>query len=635
MAQVSVFTRVAGTSYFRTINETTDQAVLAQIEGTVATRSLWADAAATTVNLGTGTGLTTGNLFTGAALTAVNVGTGMGAGDTLNVGGLNSSTIVGGSLTVTQNLTVNGTTTTINSTTLDVADRFITSAVGGGGNISGGFAVSQANGAGNDFLCMWNDTANRGEVGFGDASTNPASVTSFANWKVNNLLVGGTNIVADAGLTVQATAAALALVATGANSITLTTNGTAAWAVDSNGDLINLAGTPNNIGTTTVADRPDTIYVGTQVVVGTTVTITTNTVSGSAGLTCTSVSGNTTVSSAAGQVLATGATGFSATATTGNATITATAGAAGVSATAGLVSITSGTTTSITGGTGVSATATTGNADLTATAGSATLSGALTTNITSTTANVLLTASSGITATATTNTILIQALASNVSITAGTAVSITSTTSTTIGATTTASLTAGAASDLTLGARGATLTYNDAGNTTLSGTVFSGVTSIVGALNALATATASTDSVEVAYTNANAGTITLGQVTYISATDSVDLAVATADNALARPIGFVQPAAGIASAASGQIAVEGRADARFVAGLTLTPGDEVFLSLTAGSVTDDVSAFTTGNVIQSVGFVKSLTPIGGGSPYDGGANLVAQIQIQWGGKIVL
>jgi len=104
---------------------------------------------------------------------------------------------------------------------------------------------------------------------------------------------------------------------------------------------------------------------------------------------------------------------------------------------------------------------------------------------------------------------------------------------------------------------------------------------------------------------------------------------ATADNNLARIIGFVFPGGGIASAASGLVTIEGGSvRARFVGGLTLVDGDEIFLSTTSGRVTN-VAPSTSGNVAQSIGILTD--PLA----YDGATDFIAEIQIVRGSKLVI
>ena len=95
--------------------------------------SFTAFTSATTLTVGyTGTAASTTNISTGAVLAStvktVNIGTGGAASSTtnVNIGSANGGLVtVNSSLTVTGDLTVNGTTTTINSTTLSVDDKNI------------------------------------------------------------------------------------------------------------------------------------------------------------------------------------------------------------------------------------------------------------------------------------------------------------------------------------------------------------------------------------------------------------------------------------------------------------------------------------------------------------------------------
>lgn len=106
-------------------------------------------AAATSLTLGfTGTASSTTNISTGAVgsgnTKTINIGTGGAAGSTtnINLGDADGGTVtVNKDLVVSGNLTINGTTTTVNSTTLDVDDINITIA-------SGAANAAAANGAG-------------------------------------------------------------------------------------------------------------------------------------------------------------------------------------------------------------------------------------------------------------------------------------------------------------------------------------------------------------------------------------------------------------------------------------------------------------------------------------------------------
>ena len=109
--------------------------------------------------------------------------------------------------------------------------------------------------------------------------------------------------------------------------------------------------------------------------------------------------------------------------------------------------------------------------------------------------------------------------------------------------------------------------------------------------------------------------MTVGQVVYLNGTDdSVDLANATTNNALANAIAFVVDAT-ILTTASGSFATSGTATVRLVTGLKVNAGDAIYLSTTAGSCTN-VAPATTGNVVLPLGFVKNnLTYDGGGDPW--------------------
>ena len=111
----------------------------------------------------------------------------------------------------------------------------------------------------------------------------------------------------------------------------------------------------------------------------------------------------------------------------------------------------------------------------------------------------------------------------------------------------------------------------------------------------------SSSSTETKFTNSDAAAITIGQVVYVTATGTVDLALATtAGHALS--IGVVADAS-IASNAAGNIAMEG-----IVTGLTgLTIGVPYYLSdVTAGLLTSTAPS-ATGSYIAPIGVAISAT----------------------------
>lgn len=181
----------------------------------------------------------------------------------------------------------------------------------------------------------------------------------------------------------------------------------------------------------------------------------------------------------------------------------------------------------------------------------------------------------------------------------------------------------GGTNDLTLGARGTTITLNQSGDTALSGFT---ATSIVGALNELQVGIGASNEVVVSLTNNTGSTLTEGSIVYHTTTDGeVADSVATADNGIARPLGFVK--SDILTAASGDIVVSGLATVQLVTGLTTAPGDELFLSLTAGQCTNDISGFSAGNVVQSVGYISDDTAYAGSEQ--------VEAVVQWGSRSVL
>lgn len=226
------------------------------------------------------------------------------AAGTLNLGNTNATTIVigngtsaitaAGDVVVSGNLTVNGTTTTINSTNLTVTDPLIYANNGGLSPSFAGIAWDQ--GAALDVITVWNPTNNRIEFGRFDTvngTTLPAGpLTTLTNIRPNDVLLAGTAVTADAALTVTATSATLTLEATGANSVALRTNGANRWSVLSTGEFAPLTDNTLDIGFVgPVGPRPRTIYAATSVVVGNTITIGSSTIASSTTLAITSANG--------------------------------------------------------------------------------------------------------------------------------------------------------------------------------------------------------------------------------------------------------------------------------------------------------------------------------------------------------
>jgi len=108
------------------------------------------------------------------------------------------------------------------------------------------------------------------------------------------------------------------------------------------------------------------------------------------------------------------------------------------------------------------------------------------------------------------------------------------------------------------------------------------------------------------YINDNAGTISAGQVAYLKANGHVDLASKTTTTLSDFELLIVQDAT-IATTATGKLYVR---RGGIAAGFTsLTIGKLVFVGATAGTVTQDVSAYTSGDFVYSLGRAVSATEV--------------------------
>jgi hypothetical protein len=126
--------------------------------------------------------------------------------------------------------------------------------------------------------------------------------------------------------------------------------------------------------------------------------------------------------------------------------------------------------------------------------------------------------------------------------------------------------------------------------------------------------------------NGNAGAITQGQAVYLAgpAANTVDLASAAADNALARLMALVFDAA-IAPAASGTFVYDGPAVGRFAPALVLAVGNEVFLSATVPGSLTNVAPAGAGQVPLYCGTIKNLLT------YNGVGDLLAELMLETAG----
>ena len=661
MAQVPIFTRDPGSVTLRTVNQTTDQVLTNQIESGVVTRSLWCDAVGTTLNVATG-----------AAMTAISIGTGMGAGDVITLGGAGSTTRVAG------NLAVLGTTTTIQSEVVNMADNHLYM------NADYTTVVAQTGGLVVNYLpTATNDTVAAG--GFTAATT--VATTGAAVFAAGDLIqVSGATIAANDGLYEVASHAANVLTIRGVGAtvedftqnaftvsagavgairkvnVSVMRSSTAGTWETGFGAVTPVAFTPVATGSTTLQQAYDASTSPA--------TITTNAtddevlITGTAGLRVTGTGADNTVSAGFGfEVDTTGGfrllgdaastisvdtTGLTLSTTTGGAlNLTSagaiTAGAVGtvsINSTGGALDIGDGanafainvgtggaartiTIGNSTGATSVVVNAGTGALDLgtngiahTVSIGSATGASVLTANLGTGGMNL------GTNAVAGTITVGNSTGATSVVLNCGTGALNVGTNAIahtiTVGNATGASalnLTSGSGGTTFTALSGTSITLNQTGDLSLVGYT---ATSIVGALNEVK---------GVTYTGA---AFVAGQIGYISSANTVSKAVGTANNIAARVFG-VTP---IATDGGGNVRMQttGAVSALFVTGLTLVDGDEVFMSLTAGSVTNDVTGFvTTGNVIQSLGYVKDASTYTDAGP----GTLNAVIQLVYGQRLIV
>jgi len=156
---------------------------------------------------------------------------------------------------------------------------------------------------------------------------------------------------------------------------------------------------------------------------------------------------------------------------------------------------------------------------------------------------------------------------------------------------------------------GDTASGNFAKATISAGTGIS-ITNGAGSITIAATGAAASTSVAI---DMNTSGVSVGAACYVSASGVVSGASASAPAApyrAARVVGIAST-----SAASGKVVVSGKANATFVGSLTIAAGDPVYLSLTTGQLTNNVSAFASGDAIAEVGLVTSTLTYNGTSDF--------------------
>jgi hypothetical protein len=176
----------------------------------------------------------------------------------------------------------------------------------------------------------------------------------------------------------------------------------------------------------------------------------------------------------------------------------------------------------------------------------------------------------------------------------------------------------GATADLTLGARAATITLNQAdftiGSLTIEGQTLDAAftaTSIIGGLNELKAVAGSAYQVKDFYTTTGR---TVGQP--VIADGNASAATAADASVLATAEGFVGIVLTVGAAGVGEVVTQGRAVSLFEAGVaTPVAGDPIYLSEVAGRVTPVAPSGTpnSGIIIFQIGVVKDTTSTSGGT----------------------
>jgi len=217
------------------------------------------------------TSLTTLNLATVATMTALNIGTGMGSGDTIAIGATGTAVNIPATVTITD-LTVNGTTTTVSTTNLSVADDLIILRGDSSAQAAAdsGVVVERGTTSADDAIWLWSETNDRFELGLfasnNGANSAPSDVTTagYKDLKILNLLLDGTGVTFDGAGTVAATGAVLSLDGTGieTSAATITADAGLDIVTTTTGNLVLDSGTTGSVSLGVDAANAKTVTVG-------------------------------------------------------------------------------------------------------------------------------------------------------------------------------------------------------------------------------------------------------------------------------------------------------------------------------------------------------------------------------------
>src|SRR3990172_5243316 len=147
MTQVAALKQAVGKAYPIRIDEAADEIIARKVQrATGGAAALWDDANVTAIVIGGGAAQTTTTL-----------------------GKAGQTTTVLGSLTVDQNLTVSGKTTTLNVDNVTIEDALILLSSGAATGVDSGIAVERGS-TGDDAVMLWEEGNDRFEFGAFDAT---------------------------------------------------------------------------------------------------------------------------------------------------------------------------------------------------------------------------------------------------------------------------------------------------------------------------------------------------------------------------------------------------------------------------------------------------------------------------------
>ena len=115
-----------------------------------------------------------------------------------------------------------------------------------------------------------------------------------------------------------------------------------------------------------------------------------------------------------------------------------------------------------------------------------------------------------------------------------------------------------------------------------------------------------TKSIQRSQFSADAGAAAISQYEVVYVDSSNTVKIADADDINKMPVVAIAADGGIDAGTSQYMVTKGEVN---WGGWSWTPGETLYASLTAGDITNDISGFTAGDVVQKVGYAISDTKI--------------------------